>query len=374
MYNDYESDCQLIDKLMIIHAGLSQEEEIVKQAGLADQLGGAAQTITQAVKDRVNTYGVIPAIATYLTIPFLSSIWWPLGILTPLAIYVFNIDISALFKSVLDSVQSIISSTGEFTQEDAARVADQSTSSIIKGASLAPLRELEKRGQLVDAIQGKLIKEAQRRKPSVFSRYGILGKIFGSVGGGLRKVLFGGLLRWAIMAFLMGIALFEGPKLFMGEKEEEAASQKNPADSIGIPGVPSFLTNMFHGTPQPAQPQQKKYDLPPVVKHNLAPAQGVGEQYHPNSGQTMWLVPLVGSVSNTLWKWAEAIYPELKGHQDLAVNSASFNKLVSIIYSVNAEIMSSNPSHVQMPINSGLNSWKNVVDRFVGEIAPKIKG
>lgn len=373
MYNDYESDCQLIDKLMIIHAGLSQEEEIVKQAGLADQLGGAAQTITQAVKDRVNTYGVVPTIATYLTIPFLSSIWRPLGILAPLAAYIFNIDISALFKSVVDSVQSIISSTGEFTQEDAARVADQSTSSIIKGASLAPLRELEKRGQLVDAIQGKLIKEAQRRKPSVFSKYGILGKIFGSVGGGLRKVLFGGFLRWAIMAFLMGIALFEGPKLFMGEKGETAQAPNNPADSIGLPGVPTFLTNLFVGK-TPAQPQAPQYNLPPVVKHNLKPTSGVGEQYHPNSDKTMWLIPLVGSVSNTLWKWAEAIYPELKGHQDLAANSASFNKLVSIIYSVNAEIMGSNPSHVQMPINSGIHSWKDVVDRFVGEIAAKIKG
>jgi hypothetical protein len=365
-YKDYQADCQIINKLMVINAGLSQNPEVIKQAGISDELGGAAQRLQQAVSDRIEKDGVLAALLTYMSPVWLSKIWWPLGIL-PLIAGPLGIDVGGFLNSIIEQVKSIISSTGDFTQDDASRIADQSTSSLIKGASLDYLRELEKQGELVNSMQGKNItftKEAQfgRRRSSNPLR-NIINQLSGRPGGvGTVKKLFGGLLRWFIMPILLGIAAFEGPKVLFGDSSEPAKQEAKPEGEISFPGIPQFLTNM--SVPKPPAAQAPRYDLPQPVAHNLK-SSGKGNQYHINSSGTIWLMDNLGSVENTLVKWAINIYPELAGHEQDILNNASFNKIASIIYQVNPQGIS---QFFKMPPDSGLHTMKDIVDRFVGTI------
>lgn len=372
MYTEaqYEADCQLIDKMIVIHAGLTQDPDIIKQAGIADQLGGVAQTIYQAVSDRVERDGVIATLATYLSPMMLSRIWPPLYVLVPAA-SLFGFDIGAVFKKVIDLVTEVISSTGNFTNNDAASIADEATSEMTKGASLEPLRMLEKRGQIVDAMQGKLIKHELNKKaiPTRTRGYsgqqssnGILGKIFRYFGNSrISKILFGGVVRWFIMAVLTGVALFEGPKILgkvLGIGSTDGGSSSSE----------SSLGESSYSTPSSSSSQTIQYNLPPVVSHNLKPS-GQGEQYHTNTDRTLWIVNMSGNVPNTLWLWAKAIYPELSEHRQKVFASRSFNRMVSIILGANQRV---DTEYLQMPPNSGLHTWKDVVDRFVGEVAASI--
>jgi len=355
-YKDYQADCQIIDKLIIINAGLSKNPEIIKQAGIAEELGGAAQTLYQAVSDRIKTYGIIPTLGTYFSIPILAKIWWPLGIL-PVVANLFGFDISGFFKSVVDMVQSVITDTGDFTKDDAARIADQSTSSLIKAASLDPLREIEKNGEIVYYMRG-FSKEAATR-----SRSGLL-NIFRGLGRSSQKVLFGGFLRWIVMSVLVGVAAFEGPKVLfgVGAGAEQTKPEEKPEGEISFIGVPQFITNMT--VPKPTGIQAPKYDLPQPTSHNLK-SSGRGNQYHINSSGTIWLMDNLGSVENTLVKWAVNIYPELAGREQDILNDASFNKMASIIYQVNPQGIS---QFFKMPPDSGMHTMKDVIDRFVGNI------
>lgn len=361
MYTDYEADSRIIDKLMVIHAGLTQDSEIVKQAGIADQLGGVFNTIQSTIKKRVARDGILATLATYLSPFALGRIWSPLYVLIPVASW-FGFDIGAVFKWVIDAVSSIISSTGNFTQDDAKSIADQATSNITSAASLEPLRMLEKRGLLADAMEGKLIKDAQYRRRGVG-----LGNIFRSFGRGrISKVLFGGILRWFIMAVLFGVAAFEGPKMLglTGGGEKEETTEQSETGKPSLPGVPDFVAGLV-GAPGKQFPESQRSsvaNIPPKSMHNFKAQGDRGTQYHVNNGSTMWVVPRSSSVSNTLAKWATYIYPELSGREQELKNSPSFNQMVSAINSI-----SNSRDYFRIP--TGLTSWKDVVDRFVGDLA-----
>lgn len=366
---DFIKDSQLIDKLMIINVAISQDEKLIKQASIANTLGGIANNVQTSVSNRIERDGVIATLLTYLSPMMLGKVWWPLKVLIPVASW-FGFDIGQLFKSAIDLVTSIISNTGNFTKQDAANVANQVTKSITKGASLEVIRRLEVKGQIVDSFQGKLNKQALNFR-------GVnrgLGALFTSLPKRISKVLFGGFMRWFIMAVLMGLAAFEGPKILgvtptSDKSKNETLTSDKP--KVKLPGVPNFLTNVLAPTIENEQYNSKtRYNLPPKINHNLKPS-GKGEQYHNNTDKTLWVFAKSDNVANTLWKWTKAIYPELAPYKKEIANSRSFNRMVSIIYNVNKKFQ--NSSYLQMPPNSGLHSWKDVVDRFVGDVANKIK-
>lgn len=359
MYTEeqYEADCQLIDKMVVIHAGFTQDPEIIKQASIADTLGGVAQRIYKAVQDRIARDGVVATLATYLSPMVLGRIWSPLYILVPVASW-FGFDIGSVFKTVIDLVKGIISSTGNFTESDAASIADQVTSNLTAAASLEPLRQLEKKGQIADAMQGKLIKSGSIKKEAI--NFLGLGNIFRSFGRSrVSKILFGGFLRWFIMAVLMGLALFDGPKVL------GFGGSTSSGETTGF-----FGTAPQTGSGESSTYQVSQYNIPSTVSHSLKPS-GHGEQYHANTDRTLWVVNMSGDIANTLWLWAKSIYPELASHKQEVFASRSFNRMVSVISGVNQRI---GTEYFQMPPNSGLHTWKDVVDTFAGEVAASIKG
>src|SRR5271157_2407876 len=53
----FESDCKLLDKFIIINAGLSKDPAIIKQASIVSELQGIAGSIISDVKERYQKEG-----------------------------------------------------------------------------------------------------------------------------------------------------------------------------------------------------------------------------------------------------------------------------------------------------------------------------
>jgi hypothetical protein len=330
MYTDFEKDSELLDRLIIISAGITQDKELIKQAGIVDSLGGMAKSVHTSVKEKISRDGILATLMAYLSPSFFGLIWGPFKYIIPVASFA-GLDISGIFSKVIDSVKSVISNTGDFTKNDASRIADESTRSLSSQASLSILHELNNNGKIVSLAKSGFGK----------SKSSIIGKVLGH-----------GLLRWFIMAVLIGVASIEGPKLI----KEKALGIK---DEPFIPGEPVSTK------------QTKQYDLPDIIETNLKPS-GKGTQYHVNSGNTFWIIDMNGSIPNTLWLWAKNIYPEISKYENEVKNSESFNRMVSIISDASKDIGGRN--FFKMPVDSELHTWKDVVDRFIGETASKIKG
>lgn len=377
MHDKFERDSQLIDKLIVINAGLSGDRDLIKQAGIVDSLGGMAESIKQAVADRVKQEGTIGAAATYL-VPFLLS--GPLRWITLIAYWFFDVSVGSLLKKAFDAAQGTIDEKGDFTEADASKVAEDVTAPVVKAASLEPLYELEKKGLLVAAMEGKLINTAQRsryrRSPGIWGR---IKNIFRSLGRGKSKILAGGFIRWFIKAALLGVAAIEGPRL-LGIKDDPNAAEapaQAPAQQQGevlnMPGVPKWLMGLLPGGRMPSQtrPARPSYNLPPKIPHKLKLNTGNrGTEYHVNRTPTMWFVRLSGNVARTLLAWAVTIYPELRGHEAQIRSSKSFNTMVSRL---GTKYSADTPGYLQILPDSGLHTWKDIVDHFAGEVAQKIK-
>ena len=333
MYTDFEKDSQLLDRLLVISAGITQDQKIIKHAGIVDSLGGMAQSVHTSVTNKISRDGILATLMAYLSPAFFGLIWGPFKYIIPVASFA-GLDISGIFSKVIDSVKSVISNTGDFTKDDASRIADESTKSLSSQASLELLHSFNESGQIVSLARSGFGK----------SKSSIIGKVLGH-----------GLLRWFIKAVLIGVAAFEGTKLI----KEKAFGIK---DEPFIPGEP-VSTNQVS--------KIKKYDLPDIQQFDLNPS-GKGTQYHLNSGNTFWMVDAFKSIPDTLLAWAKSIYPEINGYENEVRNSESFNRMVSIISDASKDIGGN--SFFKMPVDSGLHTWKDVVDRFVGETASKIKG
>lgn len=368
--SDFDKDSRLIDRFFVIGAGLSGDKNLIKQAGIVDTLGGIAASVKDAVGKRIKEEGTIGAAATYLVPVLLRG---PLRWISLLAYWFFDISIGSLLNKAFDMAKEILGTSGTFTDADAAKVADEVTSPIMVGASLEPLYELEKQGLLVAAMEGKLTKEAQRGR----SVWGRLRNIFGTIGRGKSRILGGGLIRWLITAVLLGLSgilAIEGPSL--ASKLIGGTGAEMPAETK--PGVASdendgFWATMLPGSKPKSKPGAAKpnYNLPQKTPHTLTPG-GRGEQYHVNQNNTHWYVRLLNnSIKETVLSWAITIYPELKNYVPEILKSRSFNTMVSRLGMTYDPVHSA--EYLQILPNSGLHSWKDIVDHFAGDVAKKIK-
>jgi len=377
MYNksEFELDSQLIDKLIVVSAGLSGDKELIKQAGIVETLGGIATALKEAVGKRIKEEGTLGAAATYL-VPFLLS--GPLRWIALLAYWFFDISIGSLINKAFDLAKGVLQETGTFTDADATRVAGEVTAPIVSGASLQPLYELEKNGSLVSAMEGKLVKNAQpSRYRTNTSIWGRLKNIFSSLGRGKSKILGGGLIRWFLSALLMGLSgilAIEGPSMVSQLIGGKAPGQPSAPEAEGDSGSGGGFWGGLLGSGKPQQqrqPARPSYNLPPKIPHQLRPS-GRGTQYHINKGDTRWFVRLLnGNIRKTVLSWAVTIYPELMPYVKDILNSQSFNTMVSKLGATYDPVHSSD--YLQVLPDSGLHTWQDIVDHFAGEVAKKIK-
>jgi hypothetical protein len=171
------------------------------------------------------------------------------------------------------------------------------------------------------------------------------------------NLLSAGFAVWVVKTMLKGLAALA---LTAGVKN--MISPKTPSGETG------------KSQEQPALSQQQEEEVthkmkeipyfPQEVPHNLK-SSGRGQDIHKNDEDTVWWAQIRGSVGDTLISWAEDIYPELADHDNEIRISNSFNRMVNIlgnnVYN----------NYIRMP--EGLNTRKQVVDKFVGDVASKIK-
>lgn len=163
--------------------------------------------------------------------------------------------------------------------------------------------------------------------------------------------LFGLIVRilgWILKAFLFSAGLMIGGKMiahFMGiskpESEEAMQKENGPTQPASIESVPTS----------------------PV---GLKPS-GAGTKYHQNDEYTTWIVPLQGSIADTLVSWATEIYPQLRGKENLIRSTPSFNIMVNKL----SEAKSSNSqNYLMMP--KGVHRRIDIVNGFAGDVAKKM--
>jgi len=338
----FESDCKLLDKFIIINAGLSGNNELIKNAGIISSLEGIGQSIVSDIKAGFQERGW-KFILDYLTPAIFKRFFGFTGmivgfVLEATGIHVDDYIIKA-FDWAKDQVKSLISSKGEITKEDV----DSMTNGLSASSSLSVLYEIEKQGHIVNILKNN----SMEKTAGVFD---FIPKIISwLIGEGKYKTipeLIKGLIKWFIKAVLLGVAGISGAKYLVNKTTEPSTEQSaTPKEQIVNP-------------------------IPAAQSHSLN-ASGQGMQHHENAYNTAWVVKLINnSIPDTLIAWALRIYPQLAGHENEIRQSSSFNNMVSILdnnYNTNT------PAYLEIIPNSGLHTWKDIVDRFVGETARNIK-
>lgn len=325
----FNRDSEIITKMLYIETALLHQNGMMKQAGVVtDHLKSLVQSIVEDVRDRFKREGTVGALSTYIVNGLLPGKFKWLAILVD---YFFGVSAGTIVNMALTKAKEIMDKNGSLTMADVSRIVGGGNS---KTASLDYFYELEKKGE----ITSTLVKEARGRED-------MLQQMIKSLSPAKGKSLVGGLVRWFITAILMGlvgVAATEGPKAVVKEVAGDP-SQSGPASSAS---------------------KSQGYSLPAKATHNLKPS-GQGEQFHNNTGNTIWVVKLNGSLENTLMQWITMIYPELKGKESQIRNSPSFNTMVSRL---KLAYNPAYPGYLQILPDSDLHTWRDIADRSIGDV------
>jgi hypothetical protein len=359
----YQQDCALIDKLLIINAGLSGDPQLIKEAGIVDSLGGIATKLTNEIKERVQEEGIMGTLVSYLALPTLMAVCKPIGIL----FWLLQLFSDTTMGGVLNKAQSLLKNTldqnGTVTKEDATRISNEATQGLNTTASLDLLRQLEKQGQLSKfAWPGR---SRYRSSSGILDKANPLSAIKGKRG------TFGimlGILKWFIITVIMGFVGVEGTQWakekFTGKNQPAESETESDEMVPQIIGVPQALTNALYTKPQTSQQASVPTVTFPQTTHDLAPS-GQGESYFINSNANQWWANIPnGNVTKALLYWAKTIYPELAGKEADIINTKSFINTASTI---KANYKPETKDWIRIP-PSNVHSWRNIVDSFAGDI------
>lgn len=359
--NSFKKDSELLDKILVLRAGVSRDPEIIKSAGIADTLGGMAESLTAQVKESIQERGIAESIFQYLTEATLMAVFRPLGITVALLRLFFDIDVGDILSKASQLLNSKLNTQGYITEEDAADISRQATSSIAATASLDILREMEKSGEMLS-----IMKQAWPGKSRYSSKPGILdwANIFSILRG--KRGFFGigrGLIAWFISAVVLGFVGVEGTELLKNKltgpkTEEEPKEEKSEVEMIG---VPQALVNFYTKKTEPQQAPAASF---PKTTHDFKPS-GKGETYFINTPQNQWWADIPnGDVERALVYWAKTIYPEIIGKEKDLINLPAFRQTANLIkagYNPNTK------DWVKIP-PSNVHTWKDIVDSFVGDL------
>jgi len=337
----YISDSQLIEKFFLIDSAFQ------KKAGLlSDSLSGIASAFTNTVKSEIDTSSTSSLIISVLKLLVPATFFRlhpVLGILYSIASEM-GFDITSPLKSISNTVESKLKN-GEL-------VSPNDLGSIINEASFNDLRQIEKDGFIRFAIW-PFSKGPQKS---------LLHRVFGFLGRERGKSLAVAFVIWFVKTLLLSVGLLSVGG-FVNKKltKEEPVSQTQKKDEI-IQGNDDDEeeTSIF------SKIRSKIPFFSSTPSHNLKPS-GKGQEFHKNDDEAIWMVPMIGSVENTLKEWTKEIYPELKDYINIVSSLPSFNKTVNILKN---ELDSNYSGYILMPI--GFNRRIDVVDTFAGDAAAKL--
>lgn len=370
-YLRYVSDSLLIDKILTIESA-----NMIRTAGIADSLKGIAGSIAGFIQSNVDTsspsaFGI--SLLKLMTPAIMFRVSPIIGGALIFASELFGFDIGSIWDAILSPIKGKIESGEQVDPNEIDRVGEallistnDDESNVNDNSLFADLHALENEGTLLKAAQWGGYRRPPVGGPWLFPRRGtsFLHKIFGFLGPGRGRNLAVAFVVWFIKTILASAGLLAGAKAikeFMGmgdaKKEEKVEQPRETRPSETMPVA-----------------VQKPVLMPiqvPVAKTHTLKASGRGEEYHRNDEASLWIIPLYGSLRNTLVLWAKDVYPELAGYDSIISNNVDFNKILN---ELSKYLNTRNPNSLVMP--PGFNTRRQVVDLFAGSVAqslPKTK-
>lgn len=341
------ADFLLLEKIAIIESG------ITKNAGLVDSIKSSLGFIVDEVKGRVEREGIMGTLITYLSVNYARR-WWP-GMVAIMIADSFGFSAGSFFKKILDSLKGPIENNEQISLSDinsiGKRVVEEEAGPMETTSSndfLYDLRKIEK--------EGKLIRYA--------APGGVLARILGSLSPRRGKWAIGGILLLFVKAVLWGAGLLTvsaAASKVVGIDRDKGDKSEEDKDK---PGSGFFVSKEEGSAPIRSVQVPALSWAPPKVSHSL-PTSGQGQTYFENNGVTsIWQVPLHNSLPETMTMWAQAVYPDLKGAEQVIMADPAFNIMVSNL----SKYVEGNV--LLVPPN--FHSIKGIVDHFVGQVARKL--
>lgn len=362
---------QEIAEEILIQKISSDSFDITKQAGLFEDLGFGqiASKITSAVKEHVvkedSPEGYLSALGSILLSGSLFKLHPVLGF-AYMAASAFNVDVSGMAKKIYEAVKSALVGGGT--------LAENEFMSIVKGAAKEEdiVKFAQRYGKNSPTIPFNLSKRQRQATPLIERVFGNLFK-----GGKYRKAswLAKGIIIWVFKTALLGIGLVTATgvatnvaKKFMGVKSK---------DPIEMEPVERYKElSMAPASPPPAQERkvdvlEKEVYKKPIQQERIISSvkltpSGDGEKEFENDHKdNFWIVPILGSVEDTLMAWIEDIYPDLIDSYEYEYieskikSSRAFKRMVAKLRSA----AKSGPRSLIVP--KGFTSRRQVVDKFI---------
>lgn len=357
----YLSDSKVVEILF-------SDASMVKEAGLFEDIGfpsiaNAIKDFAQGVADNDGSRGYVDTIINTLGSGILGRIHPLLGLFSAIASSAFGFNLSSIFGRFKRMLRQHFSSSGSLSLGEADQIARDAVGLQVS-ASLDPaLDTLESYGFEVLAQSRR---RRFRRSPKIdipmIAEKGkpLLVKVFGNLGALRGKTLAAGILVWFLKTFLLGAGLVTagvGAKMLYDKSKEVVTDTLSPKTEEPHDHEQTETTVSRPSTTAP------KYTVR-QTSSTFKPS-GAGTKYFPNSGGSVWMVPLIGrSINNTLKEWAFDVYPESSKVEHLFEESEDFQKTVS---SLKKNYNYRDPDNLVMPRQ--FHSRKQVVDSFIEDVA-----
>lgn len=374
----YISDCNLIDKLFLIDAGINYS--LYKKAGLADSfLGSMTSGIMDWAKQHIDTSSlksVMTSLADLLIPGVLFKVHPLLGALATVG-EILGFSPTSIVKKMVSFVSSAFKAGKLPTLDEVNNVGKQAVATeagpLVSENSndmFGYIRKYEKDDSLVklaakpqsfmDYMSGYNPSRSDQSIPffGAGKEHGIIERIFGNLfklpNKGKAKWLFGGFVVWIVKTILLGAGL-----IYAGEKVKSLLSPGE--QQTKQPAAAAAEQQKTQEEIQPTAKEPAKENKPATYQKttSLIPS-GKGTDNHTNDhSSSTWIVPLINnSVENTLLMWADDIY---KNFDNNYIDTNSFHNLV---YELKKGMTSGSG---KLTIPSKYKSRKQIVDQFVGE-------
>lgn len=337
---------------------------MTKTAGLTDEVmsflnGSVLSSITSFAKGQLGEQfsGEAPGghLTDFLSVIAAGTLWnvHPLlGIIYGIA-NEFGFNLQTLVKQIFDYLKPKIES-GSVSTSDVTEAAEAAAGMTVGASHIEFLdnfikyNRMKTAGILDDYIGEKYTLKSS--KPGLGDR--VLGdrlmSALRSQGSGKARKVILGLIIWVIKTFLKGFGI------------------------LAIGGmVGSFFKN--HLPKAEEKLQETTSNISKEIEHNVNKVQDVAtgltnksEEIKKGPQRKFWIVPLFGSVENTLKLWTIDLYPKLKEYDnisDVIYKSSDFQEMVRKI-----KTKPENISKNQMVMPEEFTNRKQVVDTFITDI------
>lgn len=366
------TELQFYVDTMIVESLFFQDNELVKNAQ-SGMVMGLINIIKNYVADKINPNDKLGSVLNILTPGILAVSGFPvIAFIVKISEMFFGLDIGKIFHSVVAALKSLITSQGQVSDEhvDAAATAavqenyggDPTESDLAKAEKLVAkgsdkinpdvitIRSVQLyKFMAVDAMQTLSLEDLETQNFSLEKRAQIMSALMQFIG---LKRTTGNILA-KIIGWIVKVALAAGGFMLAESAVNKVLNRTNAPSTPS--GLPSFVPSATPAATSIPQSRQTLFEVNPgYVEEKLninkwwietTPPEQIGEQ---------------------VVRWAQEIYPDLKGKNNFIRSSASFQAVINKIQEFNTN----NTSNVTfMP--KIFTSKKKVVDLFIDDLASK---